>query len=540
MTTWQYKTSTVRPFNSHRSAHFSPVPSRPSPTLQRPRELGWRTLFVDAFLEDTLPRLVAARGPASASAPSPQPVGPKPRDVQKSTPSQANVINTTPSVQKNRPHRQSCIVPSRAARRVGMECLRRRQHKHHGRRGSPLARSSMRWITGSTRRYGAVSNTVYSYSGTTVANPAPVAHRSSPHRPSPATSPRPHCCRIPSGRAATGERHVSLHRIQRIATAITRSSMATLNESASTPFWPTAPSTIQRRSDGQSLRSREYHIVVVRRLRQLQRAFIADLRHDLSHHFQLRANLHLSPKNLDDGSAWNTSVSSNTPAFVGSSVIAACISTCGPAATDVRQIVAINGTYVLPVGRGETYFSNSVGVVSHLISGWSLSTIANLPTGLSRFSPQLGYTPTGSGDSRNPVRPNLNPNFSVPLYAKGPTTKKVTQYFNPAAFSAPAYGTVGNVSRDSLTGPGFANWDFSLLKSTQLTERTRLPVPRRILQHFQPHQSSASQRGRFYSTGPTQGTTANQTTAAALGSPGVISATANTSRQIQLAVKIVF
>jgi hypothetical protein len=43
-----------------------------------------------------------------------------------------------------------------------------------------------------------------------------------------------------------------------------------------------------------------------------------------------------------------------------------------------------------------------------------------------------------------------------------------------------------------------------------------------------------------YATGPTQGTTANQTTAATLGSPGVISATANTSRQIQLAAKIIF
>jgi hypothetical protein len=43
-----------------------------------------------------------------------------------------------------------------------------------------------------------------------------------------------------------------------------------------------------------------------------------------------------------------------------------------------------------------------------------------------------------------------------------------------------------------------------------------------------------------YSTGPTQGTLASQNTAAALGSPGVISATANTSRQIQLGLKLLF
>ena len=252
-------------------------------------------------------------------------------------------------------------------------------------------------------------------------------------------------------------------------------------------------------------------------------AFIADLRHDLSHHLQLRANYTWS-KNLDDGSAWNTSVSSNTPAFV--EVPSLPHLDYGPAATDILQIVAINGTYVLPVGRGETYFSNSVGVVSHLISGWSLSTIASLLTGFP-FSPQLGYNPTGSGDSRNPVRPNLNPNFSGPLYAKGSTAQKVTQYFNPAAFSAPAYGTVGNVSRDSLTGPGFANWDFSLLKSTQLTERTRLQFRAEFFNIFN-HTNLQLPNEVVYSTGPTQGTTANQTTAAALGSPGVISATANT------------
>jgi hypothetical protein len=43
-----------------------------------------------------------------------------------------------------------------------------------------------------------------------------------------------------------------------------------------------------------------------------------------------------------------------------------------------------------------------------------------------------------------------------------------------------------------------------------------------------------------YSTGPTQGTLASQNTAAALGSPGTISATANTSRQIQLGLKVLF
>ena len=49
-------------------------------------------------------------------------------------------------------------------------------------------------------------------------------------------------------------------------------------------------------------------------------------------------------KNLDDGTAWNTSVSANTPAFV-EYPYAAGISITGPAATDIRHLAAINASY---------------------------------------------------------------------------------------------------------------------------------------------------------------------------------------------------
>ena len=173
-----------------------------------------------------------------------------------------------------------------------------------------------------------------------------------------------------------------------------------------------------------------------------------------------------------------------------------------------------------------------------LVSGWSLSTIASLLSGFP-FSPQLGYNPTGSGDSRNPVRPDLNPAFNGSLYERGSTSQKVTQYFNPAAFSAPAFGTVGNVSRDSLRGPGYADWDVSLLKTTPLTEHASLQFRAEFFNVLN-HTNLQLPTEVVYATGPTQGTRASQTAAATLGSPGVISATANTSRQIQLAAKIVF
>jgi hypothetical protein len=264
-------------------------------------------------------------------------------------------------------------------------------------------------------------------------------------------------------------------------------------------------------------------------------AFIVDLRHNLSHGLQFRINYTWS-KNLDDGSAWNTSVSSNTPAFV--SVPALPHLDYGPAATDVRHLFAANATYDLPIGTGQAFFADANKFTEHVISGWSLASIVSLSTGFP-FSPQLGYNPTGSGDSRNPVRPNVNPNFTGKLYPGGNTAQKAAQFFNPNAFSAPAYGTVGNAGRDSLVGPGYADWDFSLLKSTQLTQRFRLQFRAEFFNLLN-HTNLALPNEVVFSNGPTQGTTATQTTPAALGTPGVITATANTSRQIQLGLKLLF
>ena len=264
-------------------------------------------------------------------------------------------------------------------------------------------------------------------------------------------------------------------------------------------------------------------------------ALIVDLRHDLSHGVQFRANYTWS-KNLDDGSSWNTSVSANTPAFVA--VPSLPHLDYGPAATDIRHLIAINGTYDLPLGNGKTYFASTGRVTGYLISGWSLSTIATLQTGFP-FSPQLGYNPTGSGDSRNPVRPDLNPAFNGALYSHGSTAARVAQFFNPNAFSAPAYGTVGNAPRDGLIGPGYSDWDLSLLKATQLTESVRLQFRAEFFNVLN-HTNLQLPNEVVYSAGPTQGTIANQTAAVSLGSPGVITATANTSRQIQLGAKLIF
>jgi Carboxypeptidase regulatory-like domain len=264
-------------------------------------------------------------------------------------------------------------------------------------------------------------------------------------------------------------------------------------------------------------------------------ALEVDLRRSLAKGLQLRAN-YTYARNLDDGSAWNTSVSANTPAFVEYPNNPGL--DWGPAATDIRHLAAINGSYDLPLGKGHKFLATANPALNRAISGITLSAIATLESGFP-FSPQLGYNPTGSGDSRNPVRPNRNPNFTGPLYTQGTTAQRVAQYFNPAAFSAPAYGTVGNLSRDSLTGPGYADLDLSLAKTTQLTERLRAQFRAEFFNILN-HTNLQTPAETVFSTGPTQGTTATQTTAAALSPTAGVITSAATTRQIQLGLKLLF
>jgi len=491
-------------------------------------ELGWRTLFIDGFLEDTwhiTPRLEARIGFRSESS-----TGWSESQNRGSVYTFTNsVINTTPNsgLSNNISNNRALFLPEP---RLGLAWNVFGNGRTSVRASAGLHHSLLDALD---YRYdqAAPYNTVYSYSSTTVANPI-----SSTPLVSPST--------IDSGISTPALISYSLKIEQQLAPATSLTIgydgshsyhqilNGDLNEPAytilanGTVYYPTttkANPAVANTTSWWAGGSGNYNALVV------------DFRHDLSHSIQFRANYTWS-KNLDDGSAWNTSVSSNTPAFV--EVPSLPHLDYGASATDIRHIASFNGTYDLPFGAGHLFLANTGKLSGRFISGWSVATIANLQTGFP-FSPQLGYNPTGSGDSRNPVRPNVNPAFSGVLYNKASTAQKVTQYFNPSAFSAPAYGTVGNAPRDGLVGPGFADWDLSLLKSTELSERTRLQFRAEFFNILN-HTNLSLPNEVVYSAGPTQGTTANQNTVAALGSPGVISATANTSRQIQLGLKLLF
>ncbi|HLJ79657.1 MAG TPA: carboxypeptidase-like regulatory domain-containing protein [Acidobacteriaceae bacterium] len=252
----------------------------------------------------------------------------------------------------------------------------------------------------------------------------------------------------------------------------------------------------------------------------LYNALQVDVRRTFANSFQLRGNYTWS-KNLDDGSAWNTSVSGNTPAYVEFPLNPKF--DWGPGATDVRQQAAVNGSWELPFGPNHRWLGHPVALSRYVAAGWTLSGIVNAQTGFP-FTPQLGYNPTGNGDTRNPVRPDWNPAFHGNLYPK-----TAAQYFNPNAFLPPATGTFGNVRRDSLQGPGLSELDFSALKDTAIREGVRLQLRAEFFNLLN-HTNLLTPNEVVY-TSATSGTSPTA---------GVVTATSTTSRQIQFGAKVVF
>ncbi len=249
-------------------------------------------------------------------------------------------------------------------------------------------------------------------------------------------------------------------------------------------------------------------------------ALEVDVRHEFSHGLRLRGT-YTWAQNLDDGSAWNTSVSANTPAYVEYPQDPKF--DYGPAATQIRHAAVINGTWDIPFHSPARYH--------RFADGWSLSGIATLQTGFP-FSPQLGYNPTGSGDSRNPVRPDRNTSFSGNLY---PHT--VSQWFSASAFSAPYPGAVGNLGRDTLTGPGLKELDLSASKTTTIHGPVKAQFRAEFFNILN-HSNFTTPNAVVYTSGPTP--TAPTTAPVLSPTAGVITATSTTSRQIQFGLKLLF
>ncbi|MGA7916571.1 MAG: hypothetical protein WCA00_15160, partial [Candidatus Acidiferrales bacterium] len=169
-----------------------------------------------------------------------------------------------------------------------------------------------------------------------------------------------------------------------------------------------------------------------------------DVNRRFSRDFSVRG-VYTWSKALDDGDSLNQTTANNAPGLVSNPFNLRA--DYGPATYDVRNLGVISALYELPIGHGKMYLADVSGATSKIVSGWGVTSIVTLQSGFP-FTPQLSYNPSNNGDTRNPVRPFLNPDFAGPVILGKPA-----QWFNPNAFIAPPtlIGFYGNVGRDAYT-----------------------------------------------------------------------------------------
>jgi hypothetical protein len=140
----------------------------------------------------------------------------------------------------------------------------------------------------------------------------------------------------------------------------------------------------------------------------------------------------------------------------------------GNISSNTPQVLQVNYAYELPLGRGKMLFRDAGGITNKIIGGWQLAGVTTFETG-QPFS--VTYTAPGSQVYGASGRANLVP--GVPLY---PAHKSLGEWFNPAAFTAPAPYTFGTSGYNMLWGPHYQNWDMNLVKNIEFAERYRLQL----------------------------------------------------------------
>ena len=252
-------------------------------------------------------------------------------------------------------------------------------------------------------------------------------------------------------------------------------------------------------------------------------ALQTDVVRRLSQGFQFRFNYTWS-KNLDMNSGLTGAQSNNQAQMIMDRNDLS--RDWGPSALNVAHQVSISAHYELPFGKGKPSLGNRI------IGAWQVNAITTLLSGFP-FTPQFGSNRSGDGDTRNPDRPSVNGAFTGPVVTGNPN-----QWFNPAAFIAPAPGTWGNLGRGVYYGPGLATVDLSVFKTTAITERISLQFRAEAFNLLN-HANYGTPNATVF-TGTTTDPVTKLTVPAVNPSAGLITTTATFSRQIQLGLKLIF
>lgn len=128
----------------------------------------------------------------------------------------------------------------------------------------------------------------------------------------------------------------------------------------------------------------------------------------------------------------------------------------GPGMADRTHIALVNFIYDIPLFR-----HNSNHIVKTALGGWELSGIGVMESGLP-LNITLGGSQGSNGLAQATNRPDLTGGINYP--------QSVNSWFAKSAFTTPAIGQWGNLTKGAVRGPGRDNWNVSLFKSFVFSE----------------------------------------------------------------------
>ncbi len=187
------------------------------------------------------------------------------------------------------------------------------------------------------------------------------------------------------------------------------------------------------------------------------------------------------------------------------------------ASFDIAHRLVVSALYELPFGRGRRFGASAPAVVDAIAGGWQINGIIMMQSGT-----PLTITATNTAGLFNPVT-RANWNGQDPRL-DAPPTERLQRWFDTSVFSQPAPFTFGNAGTTSpmLRSDSVRNLDLSLFKHFVLSGRLRLQAR---IEAF-----NALNRVQFGS--PNLGVTSS--------SFGVVTSQANTPRQLQFGLKVLW
>lgn len=173
--------------------------------------------------------------------------------------------------------------------------------------------------------------------------------------------------------------------------------------------------------------------------------------------------------------------------------------------------------YELPFGRGKPFLTSGVG--AWVLGGWQTNAILTLQTGEPFNLSVPGSVINAPGNANTPDQIG---EFRTPKTV-GP--ESTSFWFDPSGFRQQTVARFGTLGRNRLTGPAFANVDFSLFRKFAFTERFRL--------EFRAETFNFTNTPHFNNPG-------GDITSPNFGKVVGVNGEPNGPRQVQLGLKLVF